>query len=67
VKFLFEGIGWENNYRIPWKNIAISNYRTYFVIHPRDNPRENKSRNFANDCTACILQRLLKAIIEQYK
>jgi hypothetical protein len=58
VKFLFEGIGWENNYRIPWKNIAISNYRTYFVIHPRDNPRENKSR---------ILQRLLKAIIEQYK
>jgi len=67
VKFLFEGIGFENNYRIPWEDIALSNYRTYFVIHPRQNPKENKSLYFARDWNAFILQRLLKKIIDQHK
>jgi hypothetical protein len=67
VKFLTDGISWKKGQKLVWKDIALSNYKTYFMIHHVENLKEHKSCNFASDWNAFILQSLLKKIIEGYK
>ncbi len=67
VKFTADGISWDKKNKLLWKEIAIKNYRTYFMIHHTNNPYQNKSCSFANDWNAYILQRLLKSIVEHNK
>jgi hypothetical protein len=64
VKFQPFGISWDSG-SLFWNEIALSNYRTYFMIHAKDNPKKNKSSNFKNDWNALILQSLLKQIIKE--
>lgn len=64
VRFLFEGISWDKNKVILWKDIGLSNYATYFMIHHKENPKEHTSRDFAKDWNALVLQRLLKEIVK---
>ncbi len=67
VRFLSDGISWEKSNKLLWKDIALSNYITYFMIHHVENLKEHKSCSFANDWNAFILQCLLKRIIDQNK
>jgi len=67
VKFLSEGISWDNKNKLLWEEIALSNYRTYFMIHHIQNPNQNKSISFSTDWNAFILQSLLKRIISWHK
>ncbi len=66
IKFLFEGIRWDNKNRLLWEEIALSNYKTYFMIHHIENPNQNKSRTFSTDWNGYILQCLLKKIVNQH-
>jgi hypothetical protein len=47
-----------------WDEIALSNYKTYFVVHGRENVKLLWSCNFKNDWNAYLLQKLLKTIIK---
>ncbi|OCX53808.1 hypothetical protein BEL04_05850 [Mucilaginibacter sp. PPCGB 2223] len=67
VTFHEDGISWGKNGTIPWRQIALSNYRTYFVVHHKQNVRLNKSFNFLNDWNAYILQAIMKYVIEEHK
>jgi len=67
VTFHNEGISWGKNGIVPWRQIALSNYRTYFVVHHKQNIRLNKSFNFLNDWNAYILQAIMKYVIEEHK
>ena len=67
VKFDTDGISWDKNSKLLWKEIALSNYRTYFMIYHIDNISQRKSCSFANDWNAYILQCLLKSIVQQHK
>jgi hypothetical protein len=67
VKFLTDGISWDKKNKLLWKDIALKNYKTYFMVHHAENLNEHKSCNFANDWNAFILQSLLKNIIEEHK
>ena len=64
VKFLSEGISWDNKNKLLWEEIALSNYRTYFMIHHIQNPNQNKSISFSTDWNAFILQSLLRASLK---
>jgi hypothetical protein len=64
VKFMPFGITWDDG-SLFWDEIALSNYRTYFMIHHRENLKKNKSCSFMNDWNAFILQCVLKNIIEE--
>lgn len=66
VQFLTDGISWDKKNKLLWKEIALKNYKTYFMIHHAENLKVHKSCNFANDWNAFILQGLLKDIIEQH-
>lgn len=67
IKFHETGIGWEPQRILLWNEIAISNYQTYFMIYNNNNRRQIKSRSFANDWNAVVLQALLKKIVEERK
>lgn len=67
VKFTSEGISLDKKNKLLWKEIAIKNYRTYFMIHNVTDPHQNKSCNFDKDWNAILLQSLLKSIIDQQK
>jgi hypothetical protein len=67
VTFHANGISWGQNGILPWNQITTSNYRTYFVIHHKQNARINKSFNFLNDWNAHILQAMLKYVGEEHK
>jgi hypothetical protein len=67
IKFDADGISWDKKNKFLWNEIAIKNYRTYFMIHHINNPMQHKSCSFSNDWNAFILQCLLKKIINQQK
>jgi hypothetical protein len=67
VKFLFEGISWDSKNKLLWHQIALSNYKTYFMVYNADNPSQHKSATFATDWNAFVLQCLLKEIVEKHK
>jgi hypothetical protein len=67
IEFHFDGIGWDFQNILQWDEIAISSYYTYFMIYNSNNKRQKKSRSFANDWNAVILQALLKEIVEERK
>jgi len=66
VTFHNDGISWGKNGILPWRQIALSNYRSYFVVHHKQNVRLNKSFNFLNDWNAYILQAIIKYVIEEH-
>ena len=64
VVFRPSGIEWDN-ISLPWNEIALSNYVTYFMIHHKTDLKKTKSRNFKNDWNALVLQELLKRIVKE--
>lgn len=67
IHFLTDGISWDKKNKLLWKEIAIKNYRSYFMIHHINNPMQHKSCSFSNDWNAFILQCLIKTIVNQQK
>ncbi len=67
IRFHPNGISWDKNNIMPWKQIALSNYRTYFVIHRKDDVKQNKSFNFLKDWDAYFLQAMLKYVVEEHE
>ena len=67
VKFHTDGISWDKKNKLLWNEIALSNYRTYFMIHHAKNPMQNKSCSFSMDWNALVLQTLLRSIVNQHK
>jgi len=67
LTFLGDGIIWSKNKQLNYDQLALSNYRTYFVIHNTMNPRQNISFRFLNDWNAYLIQSLLKYIVEDRK
>jgi len=67
IKFLYEGINWDTKNKLLWDEIALSNYKSYFMVHHAQNPKQHKSFTFAIDWNALVLQYLLKHIVEAYK
>ncbi|MDF2430755.1 MAG: hypothetical protein JWP44_386 [Mucilaginibacter sp.] len=65
IKFHLFGISWEG-VSMYWDEIALSNYRTYFMIHHKKDLKKTKSCSFQNDWNALILQSLLKRIIQEH-
>ncbi len=65
VKFHPFGISWYDG-SLFWNEIALSNYKTYFMIHHRDDLKKIKRCSFKNDWNALILQSLLKSIIKEH-
>ncbi|WP_439696468.1 hypothetical protein ACFGVS_27970 [Mucilaginibacter sp. AW1-7] len=65
ISFHFAGICWDQQDILPWHTIAISSYSTYFMIYNCQNKKQCKSKNFANDWNAVILQVLLKEIVKE--
>jgi hypothetical protein len=65
VKFYPFGIMWEG-VSLFWNEIALSNYKTYFMIHHRNDLKKIKRVSFKNDWNAFILQCVLKKIIEEH-
>ena len=66
MQFDAYGISWDKN-KLLWHEIALKNYRGYFMIHHINDPLQHKSCNFGKDWNAHILQHLLKSIITQQK
>lgn len=58
------GISWEDGSMF-WNEIALSNYKTYFTIHKRDDLKKTKHYSFKNDWNALLLQLFLKHIIKE--
>ena len=67
VNFDADGISWDKKNKLLWNEIAISNYRTYFMIYNANNIKQTKSCSFANDWNASILQQIIKAVVKQQK
>ncbi|WPU96602.1 hypothetical protein SNE25_13850 [Mucilaginibacter sabulilitoris] len=67
IRFHVNGIGWEPQNILQWNAIGISSYQSYFMIYNSNNKSQNKSRSFANDWNAVVLQALLKKIVEERK
>jgi len=65
ISFHFDGIGWDLQNILRWDEIAISSYSTYFMIYNNRNKKQCKSKSFANDWNAVILQVLLKEIVKE--
>lgn len=64
VRFQPFGISWDDK-SLFWNEIALSNYKAYFVIHHKMDLKKTKSCSFKNDWNAFILQQLLKHIIKE--
>jgi len=67
IKFLYEGISWDTKNKLLWDEIALSNYKTYFMVHHVQNPKQHKSFTFAIDWNALVLQYLLKHVVKACK
>jgi hypothetical protein len=65
VTFYADGIGWDDGVRLKWKEIAVSNYQTHFVIHHIDDISLSKCCVFSIHWNAVVLQSLLKEIVKQ--
>jgi hypothetical protein len=65
IQFHFDGIGWDLQNILMWNEIAISSYYNYFMIYNNQNKKQCKSRSFANDWNAVILQVLLQQIVKE--
>jgi hypothetical protein len=65
IRFHFDGIGWDMQNILMWDEIAISSYYNYFMIYNNQNKKQCKSRSFANDWNAVILQILLQEIVKE--
>jgi len=66
IEFHADGITWDSRNTLAWHEIAINSYHTYFMISNHFNKKQCKSRSFANDWNAVILQVLLKAIVKEH-
>lgn len=66
VKFTNEGIEWDKE-KLTFNEIAISSYRTYFMIYKAENYKLNKSISFSSDWNAHILLAILKGIVQYNK
>ena len=67
IQFHFYGISWHVQNILLWDEVAISSYRTYFMIYNSKNKMQYKSRDFARDWNAVVLQALLKRIVDERK
>jgi hypothetical protein len=67
IQFHFDGIGWDTKNILQWDEIAVSSYYKYFMIYNSNNKKQTKSRSFATDWNAVVLQILLKKIVEERK
>jgi hypothetical protein len=65
VNFHPFGITWYDGSMF-WNEIALSNYKTYFMIHKKDDLKKIKRCSFKNDWDALVLQSLLKKIIKEH-
>jgi hypothetical protein len=65
IRFYNDGIGWDQRNILFFDQIAISSYYHYFMIYNKLNKKQCKSRNFANDWNAVILQVLIKEIVKE--
>lgn len=65
LTFYSDGIVWEKNKKLAFRQVAISTYRSYFVIYNSNNPRQQISFNFLNNWNAYLIQSLLKHIVEE--
>ena len=66
IEFSSFGIKLDNKCWL-WDEFALSNYRTYFVVHNKTNLQKKRSFSFSNDWNALLLQSLLKAIVNDQK
>jgi hypothetical protein len=66
IEFHQSGIAFGNK-SLLWDRIALSNYRTYFMIHDKDDLNKKHSISFMKDWNAYLLQKLLRQIVEEYK
>jgi len=67
IYFHPNGIGWDALNILQWGEVGISNYYNYFMIYNRNNKRQYKSRSFAKDWNAVVLQAVLKEIVDEKK
>ena len=65
VTFHSDGISWDEDNKLKWKDIAISSYQTHFVVHHIDDLTQTKCCVFSIHWNAVVLQTLLKDIIKQ--
>ncbi len=66
IRFDTEGIALDQKNILAWHQIAISSYYHYFMIYNKQNKKQCKSRSFANDWNAVILQILIKEIVKEH-
>jgi hypothetical protein len=66
IYFAAEGIRW-NNILLPWKDVGISSYTTYFVIFNNNDKKINKSFRYITDWNAYLLKALLEGIVKGLK
>jgi len=64
IKFLYEGIKWDMEPTILWNEIALKNYKSYFMIHHVNDINLRKSVTFATDWNAVVLQQVLKLVVK---
>jgi hypothetical protein len=67
ITFYADGIGWDNNNKLLWNEIAVKSYQNYFMIHHIDTPKQYKCCVFSIEWNAVILQSLLKDIVKEHK
>jgi len=48
-----------------WNEIGLSNYKSYFMVHHRENLAIKKAFHFKDDWNALLLQTILKAIVSE--
>ena len=65
VTFYADGISWDDEVKLHWGEIAVSNYQTHFVIHHIDDISQSKCCVFSIHWNAVVLQSLLKEIVKQ--
>jgi len=52
---------------LKWSDVAVSYYRTYFMVYKRDDPKIHKSGTFANDWNAFMAQEFFRRLLASYK
>ncbi|WP_172336719.1 hypothetical protein [Mucilaginibacter sp. SG564] len=67
IYFHPNGIGWDALNILQWNEVGISSYYNYFMIYNRKNKKQYKSRSFAKDWNAVVLQAVLKEIVDEKK
>lgn len=67
MAFHESGISWDNKNLLPYTEIGLSNYVTYFMVYNKQNKSLQKSYNFMHDWNALALQSLLKTLMKEYQ